>query len=383
MSKYKINMDEKKFVLGQYFTRKEIVDRVINLLLEYKNYYKNIEILEPSAGTRNFIEGLKNKGFTNIQECEIDENLTDKPYDFFLFNLDKKFDLIIGNPPFTKYNVKESYYNKKKYLSSVVSPAKYLTKSLIKKDKIQIENTFILKAIKHLKDENSSIGFVLPISFFIEKKNKEIKKAIMERFNTIVIYQNDKNMVEEPIPCCFAIFTNTEKLKDRIILIYEDGKKVKRALNKNSLLTSELIPKTYLCKLQILESLEGEPLSDFLSDKVIYYQRDYKKNNISGANILSHQKIPEDKEIKNYVLAVTRVGNSSVGKAGLINIKEDILNDMFFVFGFKDEFNNNKKMKELICKLINENQEYFKSITQRVGSKSIKKMDIFDFKIKA
>ena len=74
-----------------------------------------------------------------------------------------------------------------------------------------------------------------------------------------------------------------------------------------------------------------------------------------------------------------RVGNSSVGKAGLINLKEDILNDMFFVLGFKEGYNNNRELKEKICKLINENQEHFKKSTIRVGSKSIKKSDISDF----
>ena len=41
----------------------------------------------------------------------------------------------------------------------------------------------------------------------------------------------------------------------------------------------------------------------------------------------------------------------------------------------------NKGLKERICELINLNQAYFKSITCRVGSKSIKKEDVFDFRI--
>lgn len=372
-------MDDKKFVLGQYFTKREVVDRVINLLLDYKKYDKKINILEPSAGTRNFIKGLKEKGFTNIQECEIDESLTNKPYDFFLFDLNKKFDLIIGNPPFTKYNVRKSYYNKEKYLLNKVSPEKYLTKSLIKKDNIQIENAFILKAIKHLKDENSSIGFVLPISFFIAKKNTEIKKKMLDRFNTIIIYQNDKNMVEEPIPCCFTIFTNTENYKNKIVLIFEDGITKTDIIDKSLLTTRELIPKTFLYRKN--NHQKGTPLSEYLLEKRAKYQRDYKNNNVSGANILNKTKIPAEKEIKDYLLAVVRVGNSSVGKTGLINVNEDILNDMFYVFNFKDKFKKNKEIKELICSIINKNQEHIKNLTHRVGSKSIKKSDILDFKV--
>jgi len=85
-----------------------------------------------------------------------------------------KFDVIIGNPPFTKYNLKESYYFPKKYLLTNPSPSKYLSKSLIKKEKFPIENAFILKSIKHLEDPNSTIAFVFTkYPFFIAKKNKK------------------------------------------------------------------------------------------------------------------------------------------------------------------------------------------------------------------
>ena len=126
MSKYKINMDDKKFILGQYFTKKKIVDKVISLLLEYKPYDKEIKILELSSGTGNFIKGLKEKGFTNIKECEIDKSLTDNPCDFFSYPLSNKFNLIIGNPPFTKYNLKDSYYYPEKNKEKEISLSEYL-----------------------------------------------------------------------------------------------------------------------------------------------------------------------------------------------------------------------------------------------------------------
>ncbi len=45
-----IIVNSKKFVLGQYFTKEAIVEKVLSLLLQYKDYDKNIKILEPSAG---------------------------------------------------------------------------------------------------------------------------------------------------------------------------------------------------------------------------------------------------------------------------------------------------------------------------------------------
>ncbi len=370
---------EKKFVLGQYFTKKNMVERVISLLLGYKKYNKEIKILEPSFGTGNFIEGLKSLGFSKIEGCEIDQQFTDKPFDFFKLDLKRKFDLIIGNPPFSKYNIKESYYYPKKHFLTEINPNKYLTDKLSKKEKIQIENAFILKSIKHLKDKDSSIAFVLPISFFIKNKNKDIKKEIEKNFSTIIIFQNDKNWFDEPIPCCFAIFTNIENLKNKIVLLYEDDKNVHEILDKSNLLSDELIPKSFLYKKN--NHQEGTPLSEFLSEKVVKYKMSYKDNNISGSNIMERTHIPSDKNVSDYSLAVVRVGNVSVGKSGLIDVKEDILNGMFYVFDFKENFNNNKKIKEKICELLNANQGHFRNLTYRVGSKSLKKSDILDFKI--
>jgi len=375
----KQEVSNKKFVLGQYFTRIEIVERTINLILDYKGYERKIRILEPSFGTGNFMRILKEKGFANIEGCEIDKRFTQKPIDFFQYPLEEKFNLIIGNPPFTKYNIKESYYHPQKYLFGKLRPEKYLTNRQAKKEKLRIENAFILKSIKHLKDDDSSIGFVLPISFFIANKNKQTKKELLKKFRTIVIYQNDKKWVDEPIPCCFTIFTNTESFKDKIVLLYEDGKKVEEVLDKSNLLDKELIPKSFLYKKN--NHIEGIPLSKFLSKKKVKYNKSYKENNVSGGNILEKKLIPPEEEISDYYLAVCRVGNSSVGRTGLINIKKDILNDMFYVFKFKEEFDQNEELKEKICRLINKGQDHFKNSSIRVGSKSIKKREILEFKI--
>ncbi|MGC8622170.1 MAG: Eco57I restriction-modification methylase domain-containing protein [Caldisphaera sp.] len=371
---------EKKFIFGQYFTKKEIIPKLLNLLLKYKKYTTAIRILEPAFGSGNFISILKSKGFKNIEGCEIDPELTTNPKDFFKYSLSEKFDLIIGNPPFTKYNLEESYYYPKKYYLEGVNPTLYLNGELLKKDKLQIENAFILKAIKHLRNENSTIAFVLPISFFIKGKNLEVKKEIIKRFSTIIIYQSETNLVEDPIQCCFAIFTKIDILNRKIVLIYEDSKNVYEIVDEEQLLTEELIPSSFLYKKNVKQI--GTSLSKFLLNKSVKYKLSYKENNINGANIISRRKIPQDANPEDYYLAVVRVGNSSVGRAGLINPQRDILNAMFYVFQFVDQYNKNKRIKEAICEEVNANQEYFKKITSRVGSKSIKKEDILSLKIK-
>lgn len=376
-----------KFKLGQYFTDKEVVTKTLDLIFNYRELEEDIDILEPSFGTGNFIEELSNRGFDNIYGCEIDESLyNDKNLDvkileddFFKLPLDKKFDLIIGNPPFTKYNLEESYFDLSEYRGKGANLYNYLPQSYLEKKKVKIENAFIFKSIRHLKDSSSILAFVLPISFFIREKNKKLKNYLKKNFSTIIVYQNNEPWFEYDIPCCFAVFTNIVEYVNDIILMYENEENISINLDLEKLVTSELIPQTYLYKEG--KSLEGKKLSEFLKSSTTDYKKSYEENNINASNILENTEIPE-KNVENYKLAVCRVGNASVGRASLINIKEDVLNDMFYVFEFKNKYKNEKEIKELVCNKINDNQGHFKKITQRVGSKSIKKRDILDFRIK-
>lgn len=374
-------MENKQEILGQYFTRIEIVQRLLNLLFTYKKYDKKIKILEPSFGTGNFIKGLNEKKYLDIEGCEIDKDLTKNPCDFFEMPITQKYDLLIGNPPFSKYNLKESYFSLKNYIKSAVRTSLYLTKEELKKDKEKIENIFLLKSLKHIKDKNSSIGYVLPISFFIKNKNKSVKEEILKHFSTIIIYQNDKIWFDRNIPCCFTIFTNIKKLENKIIVIYENSVQNEEVFDIKNM-HEELIPQVIFHKNNgYIKNDKGVPLKEFLESKNVKVKKSYKENNISASNILEKDKIPANEPVENYKVAIVRVGNASVGKCGLINIKDDILNDMFYVFDVQDQYKKNRQIKENICQQINRKIDYFRNITCRVGSKSIKKEDVFNLKI--
>jgi len=89
---------------GQYFTPQLIVDYMISL----SNINKNSSILEPSSGEGIFIDRLKDHGYKNIIAYEIDKQITINNkqviYKSFISeNIDKKFNLIIGNPPYIRW----------------------------------------------------------------------------------------------------------------------------------------------------------------------------------------------------------------------------------------------------------------------------------------
>jgi len=292
-------MKNKQEILGQYFTKLEIVRRLLDLFFNYKKYSKKIKILEPSFGTGNFIKGLNEKKYLDIDGCELDKDLTKNPCDFFEMPIIKKYDLLIGNPPFSKYNLKESYYSLKTYVKSPVWPSLYLTKKELKKDREKVENIFILKSLKHIKDKNSSIGYVLPISFFIKNKNKSVKDEILKYFLTIIIYQNDKIWFDRNIPCCFAIFTNIEKLKNKIVVIYENSVKNEEVFDIKNI-HEELIPQIIFHKNNgYIKNDKGVPLKEFLENKNVKVKKSYKENNVSASNILEKNKIPVNEPVEN------------------------------------------------------------------------------------
>ena len=131
----------------------------------------------------------------------------------------------------------------------------------------------------------------------------------MKNFSTIIIYQNDKNMVEEPIPCCFAIFTNIESYKDKIILMFEDGENKKEIVDKSILKTEELIPKTFYTR---KTTIRRTPLSKFLSDNKVIYQKIILKT-ISLEQIFYNTKYSEDMNVEDYALAVTELAMLVLG----------------------------------------------------------------------
>lgn len=375
-------MENRKEVLGQFFTKEEVIDKLIDLLQSYLRYEIDIKILEPSYGTGNFLNILNKKGFKNIEGCEIDSNLTDHPVDYFDFSIDNKFDLIIGNPPFSKYNVPNSYFFKNDLFNMESNVSDYLPEIEIKKEKIKIENAFLYKSIKHLKDlKTSAIAFVLPISFFIKNKNKILKNELIRNFKSIIIYQDNETWFEYNIPCCFVIFSNSDLIKEKIVLIYKNSKEYKFELDLN-LINEELIPEIIYNKSHVINFKGNEiSLENYLDTKSVKVKKSFTDYNVSAKNILSKTFIPLEDNIEDYKLAVVRVGNSSIGKSGFINVKKDVLNEMFFIFDFKEDFKKDKEMKEKICYLINNNLDYFRKITSRVGSKSIKKEDILNYRI--
>jgi DNA (cytosine-5)-methyltransferase 1 len=116
--------NSKRLETSAYFTRKDIAYSVIKDLPELKKK-KKIKILEPSVGVGNFLPLLfkkyQDKEEVVLDVCDIDNNSLmvlrlilskiEVPSnfkidfinkDFLLFKFNKKYDVVVGNPPFGK-----------------------------------------------------------------------------------------------------------------------------------------------------------------------------------------------------------------------------------------------------------------------------------------
>ncbi|MGB0931432.1 MAG: Eco57I restriction-modification methylase domain-containing protein, partial [Chitinophagales bacterium] len=146
--------ENKKNKYGQYFTPDFVADFMVSLA----DVHTEAKILEPCCGEGVFLEALQNKGFQNITAYEIDHNLATE-YDFVKYEsfvsakMERKHDLIIGNPPYIRWKnleveLKEELATNPLWVQHFNSLCDYLY-------------IFILKSIESL-EENGQLIFICP-----------------------------------------------------------------------------------------------------------------------------------------------------------------------------------------------------------------------------
>jgi len=182
----------KRDVIDKFYTKKEIVDHIIELFKEYVAPNNNDLIIEPSAGNGAFIDAIKslkcNYEFYDL-EPEHEEIIKQ---DYLLYNYNTNAIVnannkihILGNPPFGR------------------------------------QSSLAIKFIKKSCEFCDTISFILPRSF----KKDSLKKTFSPNFHLLCeIDLPEKsflvNTKEHDVPCIFQIWINktyarevTEKLE--------------------------------------------------------------------------------------------------------------------------------------------------------------------------
>jgi adenine-specific DNA-methyltransferase len=213
---------------GQYFTPKVIADFMIDLA----HISADSKILEPSCGEGIFLKLLQDKGFNNLTAYEIDEDLArdffNVRYESFVSaNINEKYDLIIGNPPYIRWKNLEE--NLKQELSLNPIWNKYFN-SLC--DYLYI---FILKSIE-LLNENGQLIFICPEYWMNTTHSIALRNYMVLNGYFEEIYHFNETPIFEKVTVSIVIFKfvkgKTDCQKIKVAKFYANQKLTKETLIK-------------------------------------------------------------------------------------------------------------------------------------------------------
>jgi len=187
---------------GIFFTHPTIVKQKLEEVLSYATDIKYV--LEPSCGSCEFITQL-HSSLPNaiIDGVEYDKQIYDKVNhlnsnnisitndDFLQFETDRKYDLIIGNPPY--FVIKKSECSKEYHPYLDGRPNIYLL--------------FILRSLSMLS-HNGIIAFVLPSNFLNCSYYNKVRKYIYEKFTLLKVLDCSNEFLDTDQPTNIIIIQN-------------------------------------------------------------------------------------------------------------------------------------------------------------------------------
>lgn len=193
---------------GQYFTKNSKLQKKVFDLCKNKG-----KSLEPSAGVGFLSKYFKDNARPIDLSIEIDNSLKliDEQIifmDFFDYSVKNKFNTIVGNPPYVKYQEIEKLSNIKSSYSS-----------------LNLYLYFIEKCFYHLEN-NGEIVFIIPRDFLTSTRAKNIRKLLFENgtITHIIDYQEEK-LFNDADP--YVIIIRYEKDNHSHITSYEINGKSK------------------------------------------------------------------------------------------------------------------------------------------------------------
>lgn len=189
--------------LGQVFTPHSIVAQMLTLC---RNDGK---VLEPSCGNGAFFNEIPNCVGIEIDARHCPQGAINM--DFFDYPVSKKFDTIIGNPPYVRYQ-------------DIPKETKQKLKSDLFDERSNLYLFFIEKCIHHLK-KNGELIFITPRDFLKATSSIRLNKFIFDNGTiTDIIDLGDKNIFKGFNPNCIIFrfekgnFTRSTNITKRFTL---------------------------------------------------------------------------------------------------------------------------------------------------------------------
>jgi adenine-specific DNA methylase len=185
-----IHNASKEKLRGGFYTPELIADFILRWAI---NGNVECDILEPSCGDGNFLRLLENRQYNSITAIELDEEEAEKANeidipnktiyneDFHTFcnGTDNKFDIVVGNPPYIRYQ----YFSSEQQFEA----QRIFEKAGIRYSKLMNAwVSFVVGSSLLLKDKGR-IGFVVPAEILQVSYAKELRKFLAQFYNKINI----------------------------------------------------------------------------------------------------------------------------------------------------------------------------------------------------
>ncbi len=164
------------------------------------NGNKELDILEPSCGDGVFLEEIKkgNYDYNSVNAIEFDEveakkssqiglqksNIINADFHKFCMNTNQRFDLIVGNPPYIRYQ----YFDKEQQEYA----AKIFKKANLKYSKLTNAWVSFVIGSSLLLKEKGKIGFVLPAEILQVSYAQPLREFLTNFYNRINIVSFEK-----------------------------------------------------------------------------------------------------------------------------------------------------------------------------------------------
>ncbi|MDR2684273.1 MAG: class I SAM-dependent methyltransferase [Prevotellaceae bacterium] len=167
--------------LGQVFTPQFIVTKMLQLR---KNFGT---VLEPSSGAGAFASSISNCVSIEIDEKYCTENSLN--IDFFDYSTENKFDTVIGNPPYVRYQ-------------DILPATKQKLNTSFFDERTNLYLFFIEKCINHLNTHGELI-FITPRDFLKATSSIKLNNFIFQNGTiTDIIDLGDKKIFDSAQPNC-------------------------------------------------------------------------------------------------------------------------------------------------------------------------------------
>ena len=248
---------------GQFYTDEKLMPVIFDV---FDIDIMNLEILEPSCGCGNFIDAILEKDpNAHIDGVDIDKKVfkgLKNKYtnsgirlfneDFLKFDPGKKYDLVIGNPPF---NLPASvpYYN--------------------------TTDAFVLKSLDLLND-GGKLVMVLPSTFLRNKQYQIAREQIINNFKIIgIIDSNGFDFLGADVETIVVCIQKTKTVKQKYFY-YSDSKIKEINFSQNPCSTINILDNSFA---QRISKIVGKTKVKDIFD--VYRGRSGKKASLKGRDI--------------------------------------------------------------------------------------------------